>query len=409
MSTQFAFHKREDLFDYLDDYAFERKQEIDEQNISSNSGLIKSYVLETSLNHNGVDLLKSLKNNGFSIDSGENNDFYIIRNQRGFEGYLEPDLNSRYWYLHSTQHSDKSDKTLQRQISRISQIDRLWLSGDYFYSLWNDFVYPQSPERSIKIKFETESRFENFENEDLFISNMEEDEDEPKLDDEVYKERRVFLTTITETAKKFNKLFPELQKVHPAFKSIKMLRLPASTRGGYEFWSWGKVTHRASSFREGREYIISITKIYSILTELIESALWLKFEANDSNRDFGIQISGAPLIIDFLEPLDHITFKSIIETTFDKGKGPLRLWGNPIWVSDRKVHVYGIDLHMWQQIFLEFTPKHIVAMLPKGTCGNTVHRLITNVQSYIDPNIEVTVAGKDYRTYIEEAFRKMGG
>lgn len=410
MPSSPVFQTREDLFNYLDSYAFDRKEEIDQHKFSKQSGLIKSYVLETSLNHNGRDIVSVLQNRGFQLKPIDNGSCFALNSETETLGFLEPYTSQRYWLLHSTSYTKDIDKLLQREISQISQLDRLWLSGQYFLSLWNDIVVPQSPDRIIRMKFETEARFEGFEGEDIY-SRSEEDEGEESLldiEDEI-KERKVSVMTITDTARKVDQFLPNLQRAYSAFKSIKMLRLPASKRGGYEFWSWGKVTHRASSFREGRDYILTVTKIYSVLTEMIEKIMWLDFETVNLPDGSGYRITGSPLIINFNSPLSLATFKSVVDITFEQGKGPLRLWGNPLWLNDRKVHVYGVDLHLWQQIFLEFTPKHIIAILPKGTCGNTVNRLVTNVQSYIDPDINVTLAGKDYKDLIEDAFRKAGG
>jgi hypothetical protein len=43
----------------------------------------------------------------------------------------------------------------------------------------------------------------------------------------------------------------------------------------------------------------------------------------------------------------------------------------------------------WQPISLELSATRVVALLPKGTCGNTFHRLVTNVQRHVCPKIDV--------------------
>jgi hypothetical protein len=86
------------------------------------------------------------------------------------------------------------------------------------------------------------------------------------------------------------------------------------------------------------------------------------------------------------------------------GQGPLRLMGNPIRLSERKVHVYGVDLHLWQRIYLEMTPKHMTVVLPRGTCGNTIHRLVTNIQRYVAPTINVFIGDTRYSDLIQNVF-----
>jgi hypothetical protein len=63
-----------------------------------------------------------------------------------------------------------------------------------------------------------------------------------------------------------------------------------------------------------------------------------------------------------------------------------------------KIHVYGADRHLWQPINLEITSKGIVAILPQGTCGNTFHRLVTNIQRYVCPNIEAWLGSKSFQS-----------
>jgi hypothetical protein len=78
-----------------------------------------------------------------------------------------------------------------------------------------------------------------------------------------------------------------------------------------------------------------------------------------------------------------------------------RLWGNPIRLGPQKIHIYGLDRHLWQPIFIEMTTDHLIAIVPKGTCGNTVHRLITNIQRYIDPAASAYVGDTEYQKMVE--------
>ena len=78
------------------------------------------------------------------------------------------------------------------------------------------------------------------------------------------------------------------------------------------------------------------------------------------------------------------------------------MWGNPIYLSEKKVHVYGVDLHLWQRIYLDLTPKRFVVILPRGACGNTVHRLVTNTQRYLDPGVKTFIGDRPYNDLIRD-------
>jgi hypothetical protein len=73
-----------------------------------------------------------------------------------------------------------------------------------------------------------------------------------------------------------------------------------------------------------------------------------------------------------------------------------------MWLSSTKVHVYGVDQHLWQPVMLELTDRHLYAILPRGTCGNTVHRLVTNVQRFLDPGVSAWIGDRRFEQLIEE-------
>ncbi len=163
------------------------------------------------------------------------------------------------------------------------------------------------------------------------------------------------------------------------------------------------MTHRAPSFREGRSQLVEITRLYDSVTTAIEEAIWLNLEPVDLPGGPSMRIGGAPVIFEFSSPLPDQTFQNLVSTTFEQGRGPLRLWGNPISLGERKVHVYGLDLHLWQRLYMELTPQRFLFILPHGTCGNTVHRLMTNLQRFVDPAVTMTIGDTAYAELFENA------
>ena len=257
------------------------------------------------------------------------------------------------------------------------------------------------PDRFVTLKFKHQARFEDtlWDERDGEGMDDEEDFEEPI-------ERRASTLAITERSNQIALFLPELQKHHPPFKAIRTLRIPAAeARGGYDFWSWGKVTYRAPTFRDGRSQILSITRLYEKTTQIIEERVWFLGEKT-TLRDGGesLTLTGAPVTLTFDPPLPLSTFQSFVTTTFERGQGPLRLWGNPIYLGERKVHIYGIDLHLWKRIYVEITPRRMTLILPQGTCGNTVHRLVTNVQRYLDPAVQVFIADVCYSELVKDVF-----
>jgi hypothetical protein len=397
-----SFRSRQDLFDFLDDYARERKEEIDRWQLGKDKGLIKSYVLETAP-PNGAeqpDIATTLRTTGWQVTPIDG-EFYRVDSVEGKPlGYLEP-LSSRYLILHSIEEARWADKTVKGDVRETASLDSMWLAGGLFSNLWQILILPQLPDRYVKLKFEYLARFQD--------GTEEAEEVDGDLEDdwagEEIEERRASSLMIAERMDQVAQFLPGLQDLHRPFKAIKMLRIPSTTgRGGHEFWAWGKITHRAPDFRDGRSQILSVTRLYEQVTEAIEHTIWLQAEETKLGDSTDTRLTGAPVTLEFDPPLDVPTFQNFVTTTFERGQGPLRLWGNPIHLGEKKVHVYGIDLHLWQRIYLDLTPKRFVVVLPRGTCGNTVHRLVTNTQRYLDPGVRTFIGDKPYDDLIQDVF-----
>lgn len=402
------FRQQEDAISFLENYAYSKKEEIDQKKLSKDLGLIKTYGVETSENSKIISINNVFKRIFKIKQLGEGN-FYSLYYKKNLAGFLEFQTN-RYIFIHTFLSTKISDKLIRNIIHSSSELDGFWLSTDFYNCIWKDIIVPDWPDRFVKIKFEFENIFETSE-ENSYLGNEYDEENDEAIDNQDTTddyERGASITSITDRVKKMNRFLPQIQASHPAFKTYKMLRLPATNRGGYEIWSWGKFTHRANSFQEGRTNFIYLTDIYSRSTSYIENALWFNLEKTNIRDGEGFTLTGAPLIIRFNQPLSEHTFENLMNVTFAQNRGPLRLWGNPIRVGDYKYHIYGIDLHLWQKIYLEISKEKIIAILPKGTCGNSVHRLITNIKSYIDPEAEAEIASMNYSTLLEKAFIENG-
>ena len=119
------------------------------------------------------------------------------------------------------------------------------------------------------------------------------------------------------------------------------------------------------------------------------------------------ELLGAPVYLVFQEALSQSTFETFVRATFSRKHSRFGLWGDPVRLGPTKVHVYAVDRHIWQPLFLEITDKQIVAIVPNGTCGNTINRLVTNVQQYLDPAVDVWVGDQRYDDLL--ATRQAGG
>lgn len=395
-------HNREQVFDFFDAYAYQRKEEIDQRRLGENVGLLKSYVMETAHYTGTPDIVRALAATGWTVDRLGHDELYYVQASGEEIGYAEP-LSNRHFVLHSFRKNDPVDRAVRRAVQETSEIDSLWLAGEAFDRLWKHIVLNNTPGRFVSIKTEHEARFEVDSRDDFWSDDQDQPASDVEDEDQIEYEHRAARSSFVERADRLARLLPTLQNAYPAFRAIRMLRLPGEERGGYDLYDWGKMTHRAPSFRDGRSLLAFIAQVYEQVTKVIEDLTWISAEPVGPGEQSGLSWKGAPVVCRFRDPLPLSTFQSFVDTTFHRGQGPLRLWGNPIRLGERKAHVYGLDLHLWQQIYMEMTPERFLFVIPQGTCGNTVHRLLTNIQRFVAPDVELDIAGTNYGTLFENA------
>ncbi|MBA3872350.1 MAG: hypothetical protein H0X30_24680 [Anaerolineae bacterium] len=392
---------QQDAFDFLDQYAVDRRMASKKLQSSKEEGMIKSYMLETD-QHGDIDMQKLFSKRNWRLKELNENFFNVKIHNRDY-GFLER-VSSRHIALHMIQRSDRTDIEVKKMIQSSAQLDSVWLSGHYLNSIWNEVIKPQRPNRYIKFKFAYEDIFR----EEVDRSELSDDEDlieEMSFDTEKTEHRESTLN-IGMTAKKIAGVLPQLQLTLPDFKVMRMLRLPAGEKipGGYDFWDWGKVSYHSPSFRDGRQNLNSIIEVYQKITEQIEQRTWFQAEKNQINDlESTITLTGTPITFSFPIPLENSTFQNFIRIVFENGQSNFRLWGNPIRLGENKVHVYGLDMHLWQKIYMEITPSRFIVILPQNTCGNTVHRLVTNIQSYLSPDVQVFIGDTRYQDLVKSA------
>lgn len=402
VTLDFGFAKsKEEIFDLLDEYAVQQRAFVKKKKLQQNTGIIKSYMIETEHGNAASDTRSWFKDSQLQLLPIEA-DFYRASVGGELYGFVE-EVNSRYLLFHTIQLASKSDKVVKKTVNTSSKLDFVWLSGHYLNLIWDAVIKDQYAHRYVKMQFEYDDIFRR----EIGINEQEDngqaftfDTDEEEIYDETHKQSSL---SIGMTARKIASVLSGLQDTLEDFKVMTRLRMPSpdSAVGGYDFWNWGKVTYRSSSFREGRIQIYGIVELYEKATEVIEQLAWFQAETTQiQNAGESFTFTGAPISFIFPQPLDNKTFNNFIRGVFDQGNSNFRLWGNPIYIGANKVHVYGIDMHLWQKIYMELTPARFILVLPKNTCGNTVHRLVSNIQRYLSPDVKVYIGDIEYTKII---------
>jgi len=333
-------------------------------------------------------------------------------NGNGYMGFVEV-FTPRYFVFYTSQPSDIADSWVKNLVFNSPDLDHIWLSGLTFNVLWKRVIQLSKPYRYVSLLFVHESIYEidSKANEPEHNENEYNEDQSALIDRDVAEiiERRAAKFKLVDKISVVQEKLDKLQELYSPLYAISQLRFPSPIgRGGHDFYDNGKVTNRSGDFRDHRSHILYVQRIYDELMKRTEERAWYSLDKEKVSVPGKFQkLIGAPVTIDFGEPLSKETFDYWIKSTFGRINNKFRLWGNPIVLGPTKVHVYGVDKHLWKPIFLELTNRHLIAIVPKGTCGNTIHRLICNIQKYIDPSAKAYIGDKEYKSLVDESSKEI--
>lgn len=408
-----SIDSREKMIRYFDGYAAERMEELGKK--STKRPLVKSYMLEhVGDSQKQKDISMVLGMSGIITEKIDENLYRVLdtNNGNGYMGFVEV-FTPRYFVFYTSQPSDIADSWVKNLVFNSPDLDHIWLSGLTFNVLWKRVIQLSKPYRYVSLLFVHESIYEidSKANEPEHNENEYNEDQSALIDRDVAEiiERRAAKFKLVDKISVVQEKLDKLQELYSPLYAISQLRFPSPIgRGGHDFYDNGKVTNRSGDFRDHRSHILYVQRIYDELMKRTEERAWYSLDKEKVSVPGKFQkLIGAPVTIDFGEPLSKETFDYWIKSTFGRINNKFRLWGNPIVLGPTKVHVYGVDKHLWKPIFLELTNKHLIAIVPKGTCGNTIHRLICNIQKYIDPSAKAYIGDKEYKSLVDESSKEI--
>jgi hypothetical protein len=296
---------------------------------------------------------------------------------------------------------------VERVIKASPELDHVWLSGQTFSVLWRLLVKVSEPRRFTKLVFTHERLYDidaMMAPSDVVDQENGDSEGNDERTHEVQEQRQTRLGVVDRVGI-IDQRLRRLQKLYAPFHAISRLRFPSAVGpGGHDFWDNGRVTNWSQSFRDHRQHLQFVVNIYQKLLESTERSTWYSVTEEAGQPGVFHRIVGAPVTIRFQdEGLRQEVFDRWVGSTFTPTGNRFRLWGNPIHLGPTKVHVYGVDRHLWRPLFLEVTAMGCTAIVPEDTCGNTVHRLVTNIQRYVDPGCEAYIGERPYEEVVEES------
>ena len=400
-------HGRHDMVRHFDGYAGDRMEELDERKLKR--PLVKTFLVELLNGAQSSDdpgLVSTLRRRGTVLRQIEEGLFHVTNDAGTEVGILER-LRPRVFAIYSTLKSEVLKSWVGQLVRRSPELDHVWLSGLTFNVLWGLMLRLSRPQRFTRLVFTHESIFD-IDAQASDEGESEDDEATPAEDEDAAQvvERRDTRVTLVDRVSEIQARLRRLQELYSPFYAISQLRFPSPVgRGGHDFYDSGQVTNRSESFRDHRSHVLFVVRIYERLLQITEQRAWYSITEPVSSPGEFRRIVGAPVFVRFQEPLRQDVFDQWVSATFERKRNRFRLWGHPIRLGPTKVHVYGVDRHLWQPLFLELTAKGCTVIIPNRTCGNTVHRLVTNIQRYLDPGAKAFIGDKTYESVVEESAR----
>jgi hypothetical protein len=327
-------------------------------------------------------------------------------------GYVEP-FGERFFAFYTSDDSKNATKRVNRWITHSPDLDFSWFSSQLLQRLWDTDVSLRGDERFSKLTFRHESIFEMPEDAAEGADSEPNDDDsgdDHDRDDQPDFERRKARFSMADRIGRIKASLQSLQDDYAPLHALYALRFPSRVgRGSHDLYQQGRLTNRSDSFEEHRNMVRYLYRTYGAMLTLTEDTAWHRMELTPAGMRTNMGAKGVPLIVRFNERLSAPTFKYWVTRAFQKRNPFFRLWGEPIWMGPTKVHVYGADRHLWQPINIEMTEKGLVAILPQDTCGNTLHRLVTNIQAFVCPSIEAWLGGESFQKIVDSSIAQSGG
>lgn len=153
----------------------------------------------------------------------------------------------------------------------------------------------------------------------------------------------------------------------------------------------GRFAVYGNSMEFHTQVVRAVVSRYRNLVEMCEKKAlgWGGLELGEV-PDGGGRLTGHPLALRFSRPVDDV---GNFATQLFSSRQPFRLWGEPR-IDDGVAQIEAVDLHIGHRILFEIGTTWMRIYLYRGGCGNSVARLVSNLQhtfdsevSFVDPEL----------------------
>lgn len=141
------------------------------------------------------------------------------------------------------------------------------------------------------------------------------------------------------------------------------------------------------------QFVSTVIDRYRALVELCERQA-IRWRAFADSTHGGGAMSGGPIVVRFSRVVDDV---GAFADELTSSREPFRLWGMAT-VSKGVAEIDAVDLHVGSPLQIDVASRWMRIYLQEGTCGNTVARLISNLQHRFDGALGVRDPEIDHAT-----------
>lgn len=330
-------------------------------------GPLKTYVVEAHApdgtclaDGNAVEVLNSIsKDVGLRVSKTDDKNLYEVLSQQA--GFFFDLLDPRFWVVHTMSNVDVAEDVLTTLINKYPFLDFAWPSTDLMRAI-------QTTGKSLGFTIDFD---------ETRLSSPSVAEEELLRDPDAVVKIRFGGTGAEALVRKLNEVVPNAM----AFAMVKFSRDDSST-GSYII---SELDHRGRLKAAGNSVNLHLQTVSEFLHGYKSFIIAIEEVAKIHAKETG-QLIGSPIILEFPAPLKD--FQGFVKALVSC-KEPLKIWGlvNPI--REDFVQIDGVDLHSGSRLRMDVTTAYLRIYLGSNSCGNTVARLLRNLQAHISSVISL--------------------
>jgi hypothetical protein len=316
----------------------------------SSAAPTKTYVVEAHTDHPREFLVELAG----AVNVRQTDDTFLFKVNTEHGTFWVDQLNPRFWSFHTDMRSDQASPTLDGWVRTRHDLDWMWLPSEHLRHVW-----PNARTRQVRTDFRSHELLGNdgADTEDLSFQLKG-------------RNAEAFLDFISGSQFKGSVSFDgiETEFGDPDFGHIR----EGLTRRG-------RFAVSGDSFALHTQFVSTVVDRYQAFVEACERKA-IRYEGWQS-EDGGGTIYGGPIGIRFTRSIpDRDAFLG----TLFSSRAPFRLWGVPQTTADGDVEVEAVDLHVGQRLAIDIGTDWMRVYLEADGCGNTIARLVSNLQHRFD-------------------------